>query len=57
MPASAGMTKELFVSLRQYRLSKKDKIMKQYFEKMDPLGKPLSAKQIESMQENCAKIE
>ena len=31
--------------------------MKQYFEKMDPLGKPLSAKQVESMRENCAKIE
>jgi len=28
--------------------------MKQYFAKMDPLGKPLSARQIESMQENCA---
>ena len=31
--------------------------MKQYFEKMDPLGKPLSAKQIESMQENRDKLE
>jgi len=31
--------------------------MKQYFEKMDPLGKPLSGKQIESMQENTAQLE
>ena len=31
--------------------------MKQYFEKMDPLCKPLSAKQIGSMQENRAKLE
>ena len=31
--------------------------MKQYFEKMDPLGKPLSSEQIESMQDNCVKIE
>ncbi|HRS83058.1 MAG TPA: carboxyl transferase domain-containing protein, partial [Smithellaceae bacterium] len=31
--------------------------MKPYFEKMDPLGKPLSARQIESMRENCARIE
>lgn len=31
--------------------------MKQYFEKMDPLGSPLSEKQFESMRENCARIE
>ncbi len=31
--------------------------MRQYFEKMDPLGKPLSAKQIESMRGNCAQLE
>ncbi len=31
--------------------------MRQYFEKMDPLGKPLSTKQLESMRENCAKLE
>ena len=31
--------------------------MRQYFEKMDPLGRSLSAKQIESMKENVAQIE
>jgi glutaconyl-CoA decarboxylase len=31
--------------------------MRQYFEKMDPLGRLLSAKQIESMKENGAQIE
>jgi len=31
--------------------------MKQYFEKMDQLGKPLSPKQIESMKENVERIE
>jgi len=31
--------------------------MRQYFEKMDPLGSPLSETQIESMRGNCAKIE
>lgn len=32
-------------------------MMKQYFEKMDPLGKPLSAQKIESMRDNCARFE
>lgn len=31
--------------------------MKQYFEKMDPLGKPLSDEQIAGTQEGCAKLE
>ncbi|MFO7569782.1 MAG: carboxyl transferase domain-containing protein [Smithellaceae bacterium] len=31
--------------------------MKRYFEKMDPLGKPLTTKQIDGMRENCAKLE
>jgi len=31
--------------------------MRQYFEKMDPLGKPLSPKQTESMQDNCKRVE
>ncbi|MBN1473458.1 MAG: glutaconyl-CoA decarboxylase subunit alpha [Syntrophaceae bacterium] len=31
--------------------------MKQYFEKMDPLGKPLSPKQLESMKDNLAQAE
>lgn len=31
--------------------------MKQYFARMDRLGKPLSPRQIESMQENCAQLE
>jgi glutaconyl-CoA decarboxylase len=31
--------------------------MRQYFEKMDPLGSPLSEIQIENMRKNCAKIE
>ncbi len=31
--------------------------MKQYFEKMDPLGKPLSSKQLESMKENISQAE
>lgn len=31
--------------------------MRQYFEKMDPLGCPLSGAQIENMRENCTKIE
>ena len=31
--------------------------MKQYFEKMDPLGKPLSDKQIAGMRESCAQLE
>lgn len=31
--------------------------MKQYFQKMDPLGKPLSPKQIESMKENIERLE
>lgn len=31
--------------------------MRQYFEKMDPLGRSLSAKQIESMKESGAQIE
>jgi glutaconyl-CoA decarboxylase len=31
--------------------------MKQYFEKMDPLGKPLSPKQIESMNDNVVQAE
>ena len=31
--------------------------MRQYFEKMDQLGKPLSPKQTESMQDNCKRVE
>jgi glutaconyl-CoA decarboxylase len=31
--------------------------MKQYFEKMDPLGKPLSPKQVDRMKENIAQAE
>lgn len=31
--------------------------MRPYFERMDPLGRLLSAKQIESMKENGAQIE
>ena len=31
--------------------------MRQYFEKMDPLGKPLSPKQMESMKDNIERIE
>ncbi len=31
--------------------------MKQYFEKMDPLGKPLSEKQIENMKGSCTRLE
>src|SRR5659263_655730 len=31
--------------------------MRQYFENMDPLGKPLSPKQTESMQDNCKRVE
>ena len=31
--------------------------MRQYFEKMDPLGKPLSPRQIESMKDNLERIE
>ena len=31
--------------------------MKQYFEKMDPLGKALSPKQIDSMKDNIEQVE
>jgi len=31
--------------------------MRQYFEKMDPIGKPLTAEQIENMQDNSAAVE
>ena len=31
--------------------------MRQYFEKMDPLGSQLSEIEIENMRENCSKIE
>jgi glutaconyl-CoA decarboxylase len=31
--------------------------MRQYFEKMDPLGKPLSSRQMDSMKENIERIE